>query len=164
MSRYNIEEEVAYFDLKHKNVITTKVKGITYCCRSAQDQYHLENGSVKYEHEIWRPMKKEVKELKDYLKPGYVIEHDDGFKFVIAQDVHGNNFGLQIGRSDTWSSLQNLKLITKVYQIDSPGALHTIHLQDRYLTLVWERESVELTMQEIADKFRIDVNQLRIKK
>ena len=37
------------------------------------------------------------KELKDYLKPGYVVEYYDGSRFVITQDVHGNNFGLQIG-------------------------------------------------------------------
>lgn len=124
--------------------------------------FYILDNQYQCSHKWIAPMKQ--KELKDYLKPGYVIEHDDGFKFVITQDVHGNNFGLQIGRSDTWSSLQNLKLITKVYQIDNPGALHEIHLQDRYLTLVWERESVELTMQEIADKFGCNVEQLKIKK
>ena len=31
------------------------------------------------------------------------------------------------------------------------------------LPVVWERKEVELTMQEIADKFGINVNQLRIK-
>ena len=104
------------------------------------------------------------KELKDYLKPGYVIEHDNGLKFVITQDVHGNNFGLQIGNTYTWSSLTNLKLINKIYQINEPGDLHNTYKQDHYLTLVWERKEVELTMQEIADKFGINVDQLKIKK
>lgn len=110
-----------------------------------------------------KPMKK--KELKDYLKPGYVVEHDDGLRFVITQDVHGNNFGLQIGKSVLWSSLANLELIDKIYQIDEPGALHDTCIQDHRLTLVWEKpKEVELTMQQIADKFGIDVNQLKIKK
>jgi hypothetical protein len=105
------------------------------------------------------------KELKDYLKPGYVVEYDDGSRFVITQDVHGNNFGLQIGKSVLWSSLVNLELIDKVYQINKPGALHDTCIQDHYLTLVWEKpKEVELTMQQIADKFGIDVNQLKIKK
>ena len=110
-----------------------------------------------------KPMKK--KELKDYLKPGYVVKHTDGLKFVITQDVHGNNFGVQIGKANLWSSLSNLELIDKVYQINKPGALHEICIQEHYLTLVWEKpKETELTMQQIADKFGIDVNQLKIKK
>jgi hypothetical protein len=110
-----------------------------------------------------KPMKN--KELKDYLKPGYVVEHTDGLRFVVTQDVHGNNFGLQIGKSVLWSSLVNLELIDKVYQINEPGALHDTCIQDHYLTLVWEKpKEVELTMQQIADKFGIDVTQLKIKK
>ena len=105
------------------------------------------------------------KELKDYLKPGYVVKHTDGLKFVITQDVHGNNFGVQIGKANLWSSLSNLELIDKVYQINKPGALHEICIQEHYLTLVWEKpKETELTMQQIADKFGIDVNQLKIKK
>lgn len=110
-----------------------------------------------------KPMKK--KELKDYLKPGYVVEHNDGLRFVITQDIHGNNFGLQIGKAVLWSSLVDLELINKVYQINEPGALHDTCVQNHRLTLVWEKpKEVELTMQQIADKFGIDVNQLKIKK
>lgn len=110
-----------------------------------------------------KPMKQ--KELKDYLKPGYVIEYDDGSRFVITQDVHGNNFGLQIGASIMWDSLETLEGINKVYQIDRPGALHKTFMHDTHLTLVWEKpKEVELTMQQIADKFGINVDQLRIKK
>lgn len=110
-----------------------------------------------------KPMKQ--KKLKDYLKPGYVVEYDDGSKFVITQDVHGNNFGLQIGASIMWDSLELLDGIVKVYQINRPGALHKTFIYDTHLTLVWEKpKEVELTMQQIADKFGIDVNQLKIKK
>ena len=109
-----------------------------------------------------KPMKQ--KELKDYLKPGYVVEYDDGLRFVITQDVYGNNFGLQLGAAIMWSNFIHLDGIVKVYQINKPGALHKTFTYDTHLTLVWERKEVELTMQEIADKFGIDVNQLKIKK
>lgn len=105
------------------------------------------------------------KKLKDYLKPGYVIEYEDGNKFIITQDVHGNNFGIQLGNAIMWSSLDVLDSIVKVYQINRPGALHKTFIYDTHLTLVWEKpKEVELTMQQIADKFGIDVNQLKIKK
>lgn len=110
-----------------------------------------------------KPMKQ--KELKDYLKPGHVIEYDCGSRFVITQDIHGNNFGLQLGAAIMWDALEILDGIVKVYQIDRPGALHKTFIHDTHLTLVWEKpKEVELTMQEIADKFGIDVNQLKIKK
>lgn len=104
------------------------------------------------------------KELKDYLKPGYIVEYDGGSRFVITQDVHGNNFGLQLGTAIMWASLDTLDSIVKVYQIDRPGALHKTFDQDTHLTLVWEKpKKVELTMQEIANRLGIDVKQLRIK-
>lgn len=109
-----------------------------------------------------KPMKK--KELKDYLKPGYVVEYEEGNKFVITQDVYGNMFGIQLGKADLWSSLTSLDSITKVYQINKPGCLHQRCIASRFLTLVWERKEVELTMQQIADKFGINVDQIRIKK
>lgn len=110
-----------------------------------------------------KPMKQ--KELKDYLKPGYVVEYDDGTRCVIVQDIHSNNFGLQIGEAIGWDSLTILDYIVKVYQINRPGALHKTFIHDTHLTLVWEKpKEVELTMQQIADKFGIDVNQLKIKK
>lgn len=110
-----------------------------------------------------KPMKK--KELKDYLKPGYVVEYDDGSRFVITQDVHGNNFGLQLGEAVMWAEFIYLDGIVKAYQINKPGALHKTFTNATHLTLVWEKpKEVELTMQQIADKFGIDVNQLKIKK
>ena len=110
-----------------------------------------------------KPMKQ--KELKDYLKPGYVVEYDDGLRLVITQDVHGNNFGLQIGGAIMWADFSQLDGIIKVYQINKPGALHKTYTYDTYLTLVWEKpKEVELTMQQIADRFGIDVTQLKIKK
>lgn len=110
-----------------------------------------------------KPMKK--KELKDYLKPGYVVEYDSGEKFVLTQDVHGNVFGIQIGEKNHWTSLDRLDYIVAVYQINKPTHLHRVDVRSSVVTKVWEKsKEVELTMQQIADKFGIDVNQLKIKK
>jgi hypothetical protein len=108
-----------------------------------------------------KPMKQ--KELKDYLKPGYVFEFDDGTKHVVVQDVHGNIFGVSIETATRWTLFNHLANIVAVYQIDAPSHLHNPTLEWYYLTKVWPKET-ELTMQQIADKFGIDVNQLKIKK
>lgn len=125
--------------------------------------FYILDNQYQCSHKWIAPMKQ--KELKDYLKPGYVVEWDDGSRFVITQDVHGNNFGLQLGAAIMWADFNHLDGIVKVYQINKPGALHKTFLHDTHLTLVWEKpKEVELTMQQIADKFGIDVNQLKIKK
>lgn len=108
-----------------------------------------------------KPMKQ--KELKDYLKPGYVFEFNDGTKHVVVQDVHGNIFGVSIETATRWTLFNHLANIVAVYQIDAPSHLHNPTLGWYYLTKVWPKET-ELTMQQIADKFGIDVNQLKIKK
>lgn len=109
-----------------------------------------------------KPMKQ--KELKDYLKPGYMVEYEDGDKYVVTQDVHGNVFGIQLGKTNQWSPLKILDRIVAVYQINKPTNLHWVDVKSNAVTKVWERKEVELTMQQIADKFGIDVNQLKIKK
>lgn len=109
-----------------------------------------------------KPMKQ--KELKDYLKPGYGVEYDDGDRCLLTQDAHGNVFGIEIGKATHWDALHHLEYIIAVYQINKPTNLHaSINWTD--LTKVWEKpKEIELTMQQIADKFGIDVNQLKIKK
>ena len=109
-----------------------------------------------------RPMKQ--KDLKDYLKPGYVVEYNGHRCFAVVQDVHGNFFGLGVNGETGWSDLKNLPLITRVYSICAPMTLHDSGCFHDFTSVVWERKEVELTMQEIADKFGIDVNQLKIKK
>ena len=108
-----------------------------------------------------KPMKE--KELKDYLKPGYIFEFEDGTKHVVVQDIHGNIFGVSIETATRWTLFNNLRNIVAVYQIDAPSHLHNPNLEWYYTTKIWPKE-VELTMQEIADKFGIDDNQLKIKK
>ena len=158
---YKVGDVVTYFDRNNKT-IHLLIQNIRWnpTKHGGTLEYVLQNGIITTGENL-RPMKKE---LKDYLKPGYVVEYDDGSRFVITQDIHGNNFGLQIGASIMWTSLDQLDSIGKVYQIDYPGALHQTCIHDTHLTLVWERKEIELTMQEIADKFGINVNQLKIKK
>jgi hypothetical protein len=108
-----------------------------------------------------KPMKKE---LKDYLKPGYLVEYEDGVRCVLTQDVHGNVFGVEIHNDQHWATLKDLSHIVAVYQITSPSNLHYQVLFESSTKKVWEKQEVELTMQQIADKFGIDVNQLKIKK
>lgn len=109
-----------------------------------------------------KPMKQ--KELKDYLKPGYVVEYDDGVRCILTQDAHGNVFGVEIHNDQCWATLTDLSHIVAVYQITSPSNLHYRALFDSSTKKIWERKEVELTMQEIADKFGVDVKNLRIKK
>lgn len=124
--------------------------------------FYILDNQYQCSHKWIAPMKQ--KELKDYLKPGYVVEYDCGNRHVLTQDVHGNVFGVEIGDSLCWTSLDGpLDGITAVYQINTPGNLHMKNWKN-HATKVWERKEVELTMQEIADKFGIDVNQLKIKK
>ena len=158
---FKIGDNVSYMN-NNGEIINTSILGMSWNEEKHTMWYQLATGATRFVENIWKTMKK--KELKDYLKPGYVVEYDDGSRFVVTQDVHGNNFGIQLGTAIMWDSLGRLDDIVKVYQIDRPGALHKTCVNDTHLTLVWERKEVELTMQQIADKFGVDVNQLKIKK
>ena len=129
--------------------------------------YHLTDGKYNYYSasaylKPYKPMKKETKTLADYLKPGYIVEYDIGHKFVLTQDIHGNIYGISLGGASSWTSLGSTEGIIKVYEVTKPGFYHLADQVDR-LPIVWERITVELTMQEIANRFGINVKQLRIK-
>lgn len=158
---FKIGDNVSYIN-NNGEILNTSILGMAWHEEKHTMWYQLATGVTRFVDNIWKTMKK--KELKDYLKPGYVVEYEEGNKFAIIQDVHGNMFGIQLGKGTLWSSLTDLNSITKVYQINKPGCLHILHNND-YLALVWEKpKETELTMQQIADKFGIDVNQLKIKK
>ena len=84
----------------------------------------------------------------------------------ILEEWCEKNMNVHIGGAIMWADFIRLDGIVKAYQINRPGALHKTFTYDTHLTLVWEKpkEEVELTMQQIADKFGIDVDQLKIKK
>ena len=124
--------------------------------------FYILDNQYQCSHKWIAPMKQ--KELKDYLKPGYIVEYDDGDRYAITQDVHDNMFGIQLGKANQWSPLKSFHRIVTVYQINKPTNLHWVDVKSSVVTKVWERKEVELTMQEIADKFGISVDQLKIKK
>ena len=158
---YKVGDIVTY--INHNNTsIDVYIKGMCWneVKHGGTVEYILQTGVVTTIENL-KPMKKE---LKDYLKPGYIVEYDDGDRYAITQDVHGNMFGIQLGKANQWSPLKSLHRIMTVYQINKPTNLHWVDVKSSVVTKVWERKEVELTMQEIADKFGIDVNQLKIKK
>ena len=158
---FKIGDNVSYID-NNGNIINTSISGMSWHEEKHTIWYQLATGATRFVENIWKTMKQ--KELKDYLKPGYVVEYDDGDQYVIIQDVHGNVFGTQLGKTNQWAPLKILDRIVSVYQINKPTNLHWVDVNSSAVTKVWERKEVELTMQEIADKFGIDVNQLKIKK
>lgn len=157
---YKVGDVVTY--VNHNNAaIDVFVHGIRWNPHRGIIEYILQTGAVAFAENL-KPMKKE---LKDYLKPGYVIETDDRTRYIIVQDVHGDAFGIQIGKNAmSWHSLTTTRSIKYVYQINRPYGVHLEHTDTNAMTKVWERKEVELTMQEIADKFGINVENLRIKK
>ena len=160
---YKVGEVVTYFDRNNKPIqlLIQKIRW-NPTRHGGTVEYVLQNGVITTGENL-KPMKQ--KELKDYLKPGYVVEYDDGVRYILTQDVHGNVFGVEIHNDQYWATLKDLSRIVAVYQITSPSNLHYRALFDSSTKKVWEKPTeVELTMQEIADKFGIDVNQLKIKK
>ena len=160
---FKIGDNVSYIN-NNGEIINTSISGMSWHEEKHTMWYQLATGATKFIENIWKTMKK--KELKDYLKPGYVVEYDDGVRCILTQDVHGNVFGVEIHNDQHWATLKDLSHIVAVYQITSPSNLHYQVLFESSTKKVWEKpkEEIELTMQQIADKFGIDVNQLKIKK
>ena len=107
---------------------------------------------------------------KDDLKTGMIVEYKSGEKRLVIRD------GIDILTSgdDGWTSLNNydetLKsvccTIVKVYEGYTTDKSGTVDSKLNYPgNLIWERdkEKVELTLEQIAEKFNIPVDSLRIK-
>ncbi len=106
---------------------------------------------------------------KSDLKPGMVIEYANGERRLVIEFNDElfflGNYGW--GRlKDYPEDLENFNRnfsIDKIYKPRFMTGLDSM-LKDVY-NCIWERpKSVELTMEEIAEKFGIDVEQLKIKK
>lgn len=107
---------------------------------------------------------------KSELKPGMVIEYANGERRLV---IEFNNNLVLLG-NDSWGDLENISenlectiskdcTINKVYEPWSVLGLNSM-LKNVH-PCIWERpKSVELTMEEIAEKFGINVEQLKIKK
>ena len=107
---------------------------------------------------------------KDDLKTGMIVEYKSGEKRLVIRD------GIDILTSGDggWTSLNNsdetLKsvccTIVKVYEGYTTNKSGTVNSKLEYPgNLIWERdkEKVELTLEQIAEKFNIPVDSLRIK-
>lgn len=101
------------------------------------------------------------------LEVGMIVEYKSGAKRIVLPDSKGNLFLSGIyGFKQTIFNFINKLEIYKVYKIRSNSVtLHDLLVNGKGLELIWEKPiEVELTMQEIADKFGIPVEQLKIKK
>ena len=108
---------------------------------------------------------------KSDLKPGMVVENKQCVRFLVAEmnsklfllGYHGFD-DLCNYNEDLTNTTSELLSICKIYQPRDINSFETL-LTSRKGDLIWERpEEVILTMQEIADKFGIPVEQLKIKK
>lgn len=108
---------------------------------------------------------------KDDLKTGMIVEYKSGEKRLVIRD------GIDILTSgdDGWTSLDNYNetlescsgttTIVKVYEGYTTDKAGTVDSKLNYPgDLIWERPAkVELTLEQIAEKFNIPVDSLRIK-
>lgn len=105
---------------------------------------------------------------KSELKPGMVIEYANGERRLVVEFRDK----LVLLGADSWSDLESYNSDLECLYIKE----HTINKVYNPLNMfglasllkyghpcIWER-SIELTMEEIAEKFGINVEQLKIKK
>lgn len=100
------------------------------------------------------------------LEVGMIVEYKSGDRRLILPDSKGNLFlsRLNYFKPSTIKSADKYE-IYKVYKIKYQTDLNSLLKCSNNLELIWEKpKEVELTIQEIADKFGISVEQLKIKK
>lgn len=107
---------------------------------------------------------------KDQLQLGMVVEVRDNHRFFLVsiKDVPwliGDVLSLPLEHyfSDLYCKGDSDRDIMKVYQVKSFYGILDI-IKDSSLELIWERkEPVEITMDQIAEKFGIPVELIKIK-
>lgn len=139
-------------------------------------QLNLNTKNIRYvfEENIKLITDENMKEFtKKDLKTGMIVELNNQERYLVLNDVllgsldriylshYENNLKYKIKYFD-------LNSINKVYSMNTSswgeGFERTLRNVDEYSTLIWERPKVvELSMEEIANKLGIPVNQLRIK-
>ena len=105
---------------------------------------------------------------KSDLKPGMVVQYADGKKRLVTAVndelfLMGENMFAELDKfnEDLINEIHHLNIV-KVFQPKEAASLNTLLQCDN---CIWERpKETVLTMQEIADKFGIPVEQIRIKK
>ena len=108
---------------------------------------------------------------KECLKAGMVVELQDDNNVTFCMVTCNSSDELVISGEASWFPVKNLNKglsynNTKILKIYSRAcAKYAWMLDTTERKLLWSRPTeVELTMQEIADKFGISVEQLKIKK
>lgn len=111
--------------------------------------------------------------VEKYLKPGYIWEKEDGSMYAVFTNIKGTSFlcdpktGLW---NDKYGIVHGSTQYVKIYSITHPGTsdifLRSDSKENTFRKLVWQKEKpiVELTVDQIAEKFGIEVECLRIKK
>ncbi len=112
---------------------------------------------------------------KSDLKSGMIIERKNGEKGIVLLNTSNGDIigGAGGGNNKTWCGLDNYNddllymglnhaTIVKVYDACSNMNFGSFNEYD--LKLIWTRpvEPIELTMEQIADKFNIEVSRLKI--
>lgn len=96
---------------------------------------------------------------REDIKSGMLVEYRGELCLVV-----GSTSGLCLCGINHWCPLDDAEMwrITKVYDRTHPRDARKLEIGDRQL--VWEgKPVVELTLEEIADRLFIPVDQLRIK-
>ena len=112
---------------------------------------------------------------KSDLKSGMIIERRNGEKGIVLLNTSNGDIigGAGGGDNKTWCGLYNYRedltygslehaTVVKVYNAGSNMNFGSFNEYD--LKLIWTRpvEPIELTMEQIADKFNIEVSRLKI--
>ena len=147
------------------------------CYNFNDDSYCYKNWYKIHGHTIlkWENFMEKEFTLSD-LKVGMLIENRGGERYIVAETIDGQLIGTN---EDGFTELKNYNAdmtfmwkggeyrycdIIKVYSKPKRNIkFYTYDTTNRDL-LFQRKEPKELTMQEIADKFNIPVDQLKIKK
>ena len=112
---------------------------------------------------------------KSDLKSGMIVEKENGDRGIVLLNTSNGDIigGAGGGNDKTWCGLYNYRedltyggvdaaTIMKVYDACSNMNFGSFNEYD--LKLIWTRpvEPIELTMEQIADKFDIEVSRLKI--
>lgn len=114
------------------------------------------------------------KNPKDLLKTGMIVEYRDGQRRLVLMDginkfIHPAGHGPISNWNDELVCSKANHIIEVIYEGYTDMTNHSNLYLDNILKnpgkVIWRREPEvqELTLQQIADKFNIDVKQLRIK-
>jgi len=109
---------------------------------------------------------------KDDLKIGYVVQLRNGdfrmvinsFKGAVFMSMDGFSMFGSYKKDLTIGGFEGKRDVIKIWGF-ADDIIQSLFIGTISRELLWERkEPKELTMQEIADKFGVDVNDLKIKK